>query len=124
MAAGKSKHSLSEGCPPPCSPNGVVQQPNFLWIVRYFLPQQFQTAKDRHQKIVEVVRYSAGELADGIHFLRLEQRFPGLLQFFLGLRTLRDILSYFGKPQYFTGIIADRVNHNVRSKRRSIFADT
>ena len=36
-------------------------------------PRNAEIADDDGQKVVEVVRYAAGQLADGFHFLRLPQ---------------------------------------------------
>ena len=49
-------------------------------IVGQALAQQFEAAENRHQQIVEVMRDAAGQLADRLHLLRLEQRFAGLLE--------------------------------------------
>ena len=51
--------------------------------------QQLEVAEDDGQDVVEVVRDAAGELADGFHLLRPEQRFARLLQRFVRLRAAR-----------------------------------
>ena len=61
------------------------------------LLQQLQAAQDRHQQIVEIVRHAAGELADGIHLLRLKQRLARLFQRFLGLLALGDVARDLGE---------------------------
>ena len=58
-------------------------------IVGDALAQQIEVAHHRHQQIVEIVRDPAGELADGLHLLRL----PQLL---LGLFARRDFLHQIG----------------------------
>lgn len=42
--------------------------------------QYFEIADDRHQQVVEIVRQTAGQLADGFHFLCLKQRLFGAAQ--------------------------------------------
>jgi hypothetical protein len=44
-----------------------------LRVLGQALLQQRQTAEHRHQQIVEIVRDAAGQPADGVHLLRLEQ---------------------------------------------------
>ena len=51
----------------------AVDQPVQPRIVGDALAQQIEIAHHRHQQIVEVVRDAAGELADGLHLLRLPQ---------------------------------------------------
>ncbi len=43
----------------------------------------FEIADDNGEQIVEIVCHSAGELADGFHFLRLEQPLARLIEHFL-----------------------------------------
>ena len=52
------------------------------------LAQQIEIAHHRHQQIVEIVRDAAGELADGLHLLRLPQL---LLRLFAGGDFLHQI---------------------------------
>ena len=54
--------------------------------------QKFEAAQDRHQKIVEVMRDAAGEVADGFHLLRLDKGFPRALQLLLRA-FLRSVMS-------------------------------
>src|SRR4029079_10487932 len=48
-----------------------------------------QTSYDTLQEIVEIMRDAAGELADGLHFLALPQRFLGLHELARSLRHAR-----------------------------------
>ena len=40
---------------------------------RSWNPAKVGIAADDHEQVVEIVSYTASELADGVHFLRLEQ---------------------------------------------------
>ena len=51
----------------------AVDQPVQARIVGHALAQQIEVAHHRHQQIVEIMRDAAGELADGLHLLRLAQ---------------------------------------------------
>ena len=73
LTAGESQQALGQRRTPLRSLTRVVEQAPFSRIVRQALPEQVEAAQDRHQQIVEVVRHPAGELADGVHLLRLEQ---------------------------------------------------
>src|SRR3546814_14195239 len=46
----------------------------------YAFAHNFQVAEDHRQQVIEVMGDATGELADGLQFLRLEQRFASLLQ--------------------------------------------
>ena len=59
--------------------HGAVDQPMQPRIVRHALAQQIEIAHHGHQQIVEVMRDAAGELADGLHLLRLAQLLLRLL---------------------------------------------
>ena len=53
-----------------------------------------EAAQDDGQQIVEVVRDAAGELADGLHLLRLAQQFLGLAAgLVLGFQLARALLD-------------------------------
>ena len=45
----------------------------FIASLQEATAQQLKTPRDRHQQIVEVMSDAAGELSDGLHFLRLPQ---------------------------------------------------
>ena len=46
------------------------------------LAQQIEIGDHRHQQIVEIVGHAAGDLADGLHLLRLAQLLLGALALF------------------------------------------
>jgi hypothetical protein len=52
---------------------------------------QFQAARDPRQQVVEIVRQAAGELADGLHLLRLAQLLLGALQLVLAFAFGGDV---------------------------------
>ena len=67
----------------------AVDQPRGPRIVGDVLAQQVEVAQHGHQQVVEVVGDPAGELADGLHLLRLPQL---LLRSF----ARRDFLQQIG----------------------------
>ncbi|MNO82244.1 hypothetical protein D3C76_735130 [compost metagenome] len=64
----------------------------------------------------------AAELADGLHLLRLEQRFAGLLERLLRLGRFGDVAGDLGKPEQGTGVSPDRVDHDMGQEPRAILA--
>src|SRR5690348_9108522 len=67
------------------------------------IQRKFGIAADDHEQVVEIVSYTASELADGIHFLRLEQlRFQ--------LPALGDIAIVGDKVGDLAGSVANRRN--------------
>ncbi|PAV93239.1 hypothetical protein WR25_13223 [Diploscapter pachys] len=58
----------------------AVQQAEAAVAVGELAAQEIETAQDRGQQIVEIVRDAAGQLADRLHLLALPQRLFGALQ--------------------------------------------
>ena len=58
------------------------------------LSGELAVAADRGQQVVEVVRHAAGELADGLHLLRLPQLALEADPLLLGLSARRDVLEH------------------------------
>ena len=56
-----------------------------------------EIADDDRQKIVEVVRHAAGELADRVHLLRLIELLARRLQALLGFAPLGDVAGDLGQ---------------------------
>ena len=80
LAAREGEHALGQVAPR-CAPCTALSSSAMqLGIVGQALAHQFEAAEHRHQQIVEVVRDAAGELADRVHLLRLEQRFARLFE--------------------------------------------
>jgi len=83
----------------------------------------FQIADDDGEQIVEIVCHSAGELADGLHFLRLQQPLARLLELLLGQVPFRDIARHLGKADQLARIVVDRVDHHACPKSAATLAD-
>ncbi len=91
LAAGEREQAVGQA-------SGAVQNPPHLFeeAVDAFEPaardaalDQCQSAGDRLDHVVEVVRDSAGQLADDLHLLRLIELLLGLLERRIGLPKLR-----------------------------------
>ena len=83
--------------------------------------QCFDPAADHRQQVIEIVRDAAGQVPDGLHLLRLTQRF-------LGLRTLRDLLRnplfqlLVSQSQRIPGVLPQPREFKVRSDPGQQFA--
>ena len=55
--------------------------------------EQLHRPHDAGQEIVEIMRQAAGELADGLHLLRLPQRLLGLAQPLLRAQAVADVVG-------------------------------
>src|SRR3546814_608276 len=66
---------------------------------------------------------SAGQLSDGVHFLRLEQRFASALELALILLALGEIAGDLREAKEPSRFIADRVDNDVCPKESAILAD-
>ena len=75
---------------------------------RQALLQQLEAAEHRHEQVVEVVGDPAGELADGLHLLRLEQALRGPAPG--PPARLRSVMSrvILAKPTSVAMLVADR----------------
>jgi len=82
----------------------------------------FKTADDAGQKVVEVMRQPAGELADRLHLLRLKQSFARLFEFLLRLLTLGEVARDLGEADQFTQVV-NRMNDDARPKARAVLAN-
>ena len=58
-----------------------------------FVKQQITVAKNAGEHIVTIVRDTAGEPNDGLHFLRLAQPFLSLVCFLLRFHSLRQVFQ-------------------------------
>ncbi|MCY1457644.1 hypothetical protein D9M71_749550 [compost metagenome] len=97
MLPGKSQHALGQGHAAQCTLGGVVEQPDDFRVVRQAFAHDFQIAKNDCEQIIEVVGNPPTELADGLHLLRLEQRFAGLFKCLLRLGRFGDVAGDLGK---------------------------
>ena len=64
---------------------------------RCFL-QRVKTAADDHEKVVEIMRHAAGELAERVELLRFRQLRLHLLELDLGFAALGDVAGILAKP--------------------------
>ena len=97
LAARKGEHALRQRRAALRAADGIVDQASDWGHRAHALASEFEAAEDRHQQVVEIVRDAAGELADGIHLLRLEQRLARLLQRALRLPPLGDVARDLGE---------------------------
>ncbi len=79
LLARKGQQPLGERCAALRALQCAIDQATEPRIVGQALAQQIEVAHHSHQKIVEVMRDAAGELADRLHLLRLTQLFLRLL---------------------------------------------
>ena len=69
------------------------------------LPQQVQAAADAREQVVEVVRDTAGQLADGLHLLALPELLLGCGEAHLGF----PLLGHVGRKLIGADSLADRI---------------
>ena len=122
LAAGEGQHALGQGGAAPRALHGIVHQARQLGVIGQPLPQQLQAAQDRHQQIVEIMRDAAGELADRIHLLRLEQRLAGALQRLLGVFAFGDVAGDLGEAEEPAILAADGIDHHMRPEAGAVLA--
>ena len=90
-------------------------------IVRQIRSQQLDVAEDDREDVVEVVRDAAGQLADGFHLLRSEQRFARLLQRLVRLLQLGDVVRDAVEAQNLSVLVAvDALRHEIRLPRAAL----
>jgi hypothetical protein len=83
----------------------------------------FQIADNDGEQVVEIVCHSAGELADGFHFLPLEQPLARLIEHFLRQAPFCDIARHFGEADQVASVVADRIDHDACPEPTAILAD-
>src|SRR5262249_4409144 len=88
------------------------------------LLQHLSIAADHHDHIVEVVRYAAGQLAQGLHLLRLRKLLLGAPQSRLRLTALGDVAGDFCKPDELAMLVTDGVDYDAREIERAVLTDT
>ncbi len=76
---------------------------------------------DGHQ-IVEIMGDAAGQLAQRLQLLRLQQRFAGRLQLVLGKLLVGDVAGDLGEADQFAVVPPDRVDDGVDPEPRAILA--
>ena len=109
-------------CAAPGRQNRVLDQRVGLGVAGQPLAHQGQAAEHRHQDVVEVVRDTASELTDGLHFLRVKQQLSGSLEGHLRVAFLGDIACHLGEAQQLAVGVANGVDHHVRPELAAVFA--
>ena len=108
LFAREGQHVLCErGAAPGSLPRAIEKRQ--LWVFRETLAHQFEAAQDRHEQIVEIVRYPSGEPSDRLHLLRLKQ---GILRFF---EFLLRLFSFGQVPRDFRGSITSPLGARIGS---------
>src|SRR6266568_5626079 len=83
----------------------------------------FEIADNDGKQIVEIVRDPTSELADGFHFLPLEQPLARLIEHLLGQVPFRDIARHCGKADQLASIVANRIDHDACPEPTAVLAD-
>lgn len=122
LPAGKRQHALGQRNPTQCALGRVVQQLSEFRLVGQALAHDLQIAKDDRQQVIEIMSDAAGELADGLQFLGLEQCLTGLLEGLLGLGDIGDVAGDLGKAQQCASVAADRIDDHMSHEARAILA--
>src|SRR5687768_4628651 len=80
-------------------------------------------AADHRHQIVEIVGDSAGQLAQRLQLLGLEQGRPRFLQLLGGAAPLRDVAGDLGEAEQLAPFIVDGVEDDARPEARTVLAD-
>ena len=107
-----------------CGLQRVADQPIQPFVGADTFADQLEAPHHDGQQVVEIVRDTAGQLADCIHLLRLEQRLPCLLELQLGGAALGDVAGDLGEAQDGAIWSANRIDHDVCPEARAVLADT
>jgi hypothetical protein len=81
-----------------------------------------EIADDDRQKIIEVVRHAAGELADRVHLLRLIELLARRLQTLLCFAPLGGVAGDLGQAEQFAVGILDAIDDDARPETRAVLA--
>src|SRR5690606_4433540 len=74
------------------------------------------------QQVVEIVRNTASQLADGLHLLRLQKLLARRLQRLLGFPPLGDVAGELGEADQLA-VLANGVQHAVRPEAAAVLAE-
>ncbi len=124
LSSSEGQHALGQRRAALGRLNGVVEKRHDLRIVGDSLAHEIETAEDRRQQIVEVVRHAAGKLSDGFHLLRLDENLAGLLEGRLRLPALREIAGDLRESQKLSVRRPDRVNDDAGPEAGPVLPDT
>ncbi|MNN03379.1 hypothetical protein D3C81_1160670 [compost metagenome] len=122
LTAGKCQHALGQRDATQGALGGVFQQAADFRIVAHALLHDLEVTENHRQQIIEVMGDATGELADGLHLLRLEQRFTGFLQRLLRLVGFGDVAGDLGKTEQCAGVTTNRIDHHMSEKPRAVLA--
>ena len=103
--------------------HGIFHEPLRLLIARHVLAQEFEASHDDCQQIVEVVGYASRQAAQGVHLLRLDKRFAGLLEFDLSVAPFRDVPRDLGEADDRPVVIANGIDDHVRPELAPVLAN-
>ncbi len=84
--------------------------------------QQFGRAADHGHQIVEIVGDAAGQLADRLQLLRLEERGARLLQLLLRPALLGDVAGDLGEADMTSLVVADRIDDDMGAEAGAVLA--
>ena len=84
--------------------------------------QEVGRAADHRHQIVEVVGDAAGELAERLQLLRLDQRGARFLELLLRSDALGDVAGDLGEADVLAVLVEDRVDQHVRPEQGAVLA--
>jgi hypothetical protein len=122
LPAREGQHALGEDGAPLRGLPGVGHQRRDPGIVADAPLDELQAAQHRRQQVVEIVRDAAGQLADRLHLLRLEQRFPRRVEMLLGLPPFGEVARDLGEAQQRARRAADGIDDHMRPEVRAVLA--
>ena len=85
--------------------------------------QRLDVARHDHEKVVEVMRHAAGELAERVHLLRFSKLPLNSGKLHLRLAALGDIAGDLGVADQLAVFIVNRIDHHTGPEKRTIPAN-
>ena len=101
----------------------VVEEAGHVLALRQAPLGEPEAADDRREDVVEIVRHAAGQLADRLELLRLEELLARVARA-LPAASLRSVRSrvILAKPTVSPVVVADRVDHDVGPEPAAVLA--
>ncbi len=118
----EGQHALSQGRAPFRRAHRVVDEAADIGSFAHPPLREIQAADDHGEQIVEIMRDAAGELADGIHLLRLEERLLRGIQRLLRFAALGQIARHLGEADQPARRITHRIDQDRRPEARAVLA--